>query len=66
MSEMRRVTAICNGIFPSLSAKEKFAPIKHLICSSDGSHVYIVSGSQFFHSDDYGSNWVEISRPRQR
>ena len=40
-----------------------FDPISHIVCSSDGAVVYLVSGKRLYRSQNYGLEWAELSCP---
>ena len=42
---------------------ETFSPVKHIVCTSDGKYVYMVSGPRLLRSEDYGYSWIELIPP---
>lgn len=42
---------------------ETFCPVKHIVCSSCGKYIYMVSGTKLIRSQDFGYSWIELIPP---
>ena len=39
---------------------QTFSPISHMVCSSDGRYIYIVTGNNLLRSEDFGHSWIQL------